>query len=372
MSSEFIPTLFIIKISNDCNLKCDYCYARKSKKELSEETLAHIANLIVKWVKKKDLKRVKIGFLGGEPFLFAEKIEFFISKLNSLMNGRNDAISIAIQTNGTLLTKEKIRWIKKRKITIGISLDGPKEINDIARKFPNGNGSYNIIRENIQNLIKAGIEPRIITVIHKYNWNKTTEIINHFVDLGIKIFRFNPILPANKQARELSITPNQFFEAMKETYNTLKTLRKQGIEVIEKTTRDYASLLRGHLTNMCLKDPCGAGLNMIVFNNDGWIYPCDMLIHEEFKMSPIGEIKDISELKRNEVLEELINRREIAPRKCTNCIFKTYCNGGCPARILSEESNRYPISKWHCEFFQKYLTYLLLNLINSQEDKLDQ
>ena len=362
MSSEFIPTLFIIKISSECNLKCEYCYTRKNKGELSEETLAHIANLIVNWIKKNNLKRIKIGFLGGEPLLFTEKIEFFISQLYSLMNGKNDAISLSIQSNGTLLTKEKIRWIKKRKIIIGVSLDGPEEINDTARKFPDGSGSYKIIRNHIQDLIKANIEPRIITVIHKYNWNKVAEIINHFVNLGVRIFRFNPILPANKYAEEFSITPNQFFEAMKETYNTLETLKRQGIEVIEKTTRDFIFLLKGYITNMCLKDPCGAGLNMLVFNNDGWIYPCDMLIHEEFKMRPINETKDISELKRNSVLKKLIDRRRKIPKKCINCIFRSYCNGGCPARILSEKLNRYSISKWHCEFLQKYLVYLLLKL----------
>ena len=302
MRREFLPKLFIIKISNKCNMRCAYCYSKRSNNELSEGALEHIAELIASWIRKRKLKKVKIGFLGGEPLLDRDKIEFFITKLNSIIDKNEKVIEYAIQTNGTIITREIIEWIKERKIKIGISLDGPKEINDAARKLVDGEGSYELVRKNIRKLIEAEIEPKIITVINKNDWNKVREVINNFIELGIMEFRLNPILPVNSEAKKLEITPEQYYQAMKEAVETIIELRTKGIKTIERTTLSYISMLKGKTNNICLRKPCGAGIDMLVFNNDEAIYPCDMIIQEEFRIAWINEISDLSELERNKTI----------------------------------------------------------------------
>lgn len=49
-------------------------------------------------------------------------------------------------TNGTLLTEQMVRFCKEHGVNIGISLDGPKYINDMSRVFSTNKGSvYDIV-----------------------------------------------------------------------------------------------------------------------------------------------------------------------------------------------------------------------------------
>jgi uncharacterized protein len=53
-------------------------------------------------------------------------------------------------TNGTLLTTEIIRFLQDHNISLIISLDGPKEINDKNRVFANGLGTFETVMKQIE------------------------------------------------------------------------------------------------------------------------------------------------------------------------------------------------------------------------------
>lgn len=55
-------------------------------------------------------------------------------------------------TNGTLLNKEIIKFLVENNIFITVSLDGPKNMHDRYRIFPNGRGTYDIIINNLKKI----------------------------------------------------------------------------------------------------------------------------------------------------------------------------------------------------------------------------
>ncbi len=104
-----------------CNIQCQYCY---------QNPMRDAGNL----PRSYDLPKLKesieaegrpFGLFGGEPLLMP------LSDLESLWAlglrrfGRNN-----IQTNGTLIEDDHIRLFKKYRVNVGISLDGPGELND--------------------------------------------------------------------------------------------------------------------------------------------------------------------------------------------------------------------------------------------------
>ena len=146
----FNPALFIVKVSNFCNLSCEYCYVNKDSSILEKQDLEKIAFLISKWIINMRLNKVKIGFLGGEPLLHIDKLEFFIRTLNKKLGAFRDKVIYSLQTNCVNISEKVIEFISEKQIKLGVSLDGPKEIHDKARIFPNGRGSYQLIVKNLK------------------------------------------------------------------------------------------------------------------------------------------------------------------------------------------------------------------------------
>ena len=56
-------------------------------------------------------------------------------------------IRFNISTNGTLFTKENVKFLDCHDFGIGISIDGDESTHDAARKFKNGTGSYQQLKK---------------------------------------------------------------------------------------------------------------------------------------------------------------------------------------------------------------------------------
>jgi len=315
--------------------------------------LEKIAFLISKWIINMRLNKVKIGFLGGEPLLHIDKLEFFIRTLNKKLGAFRDKVIYSLQTNCVNISEKVIEFISEKQIKLGVSLDGPKEIHDKARIFPNGRGSYQLIVKNLKLLQQHELRPGIITIIHRYNWDRATEIIDHLLKIGIRKFRANPVIPVKKEETEYNISPIQYFQTMKQIYHEMT--RKP---IVEKNTINYLMLLKRQRTNICHEIPCGAGYNMLVFNSDKNIYPCDYLVLDDFKIANIDDIEDLTELRATNVFQKLEKRSIILSKTCSKCSLSELCSRGCLARTFLATKNMYEIDKWYCEFFRKYISFL--------------
>ena len=152
--------VIILRMSNNCNLNCTYCYDKGNhKKEINDnkkinDSLDNIVSNIDKLVSDKQ-KKCKIIFHGGEPLMInASTYERLINKILEKI----PKAYFSIQTNGTLLTKSHINVFKKYNVSIGISLDGYNERMNKCRVFKNGKNSFNVVMEKIESLNKNNIK----------------------------------------------------------------------------------------------------------------------------------------------------------------------------------------------------------------------
>jgi len=104
-----------------CNIQCQYCY---------QNPMRDAGNL----PRSYDLEKLKdsieaegrpFGLFGGEPLLMPRSDLEDLWAWGLRRFGRN-----SIQTNGTLIDDDHIRLFKKYRVNVGISLDGPGELND--------------------------------------------------------------------------------------------------------------------------------------------------------------------------------------------------------------------------------------------------
>jgi uncharacterized protein len=150
MTVEYLP------VGIACNIACKYCYQE------SQRDAGNI-NMPRNWERvRSQLDRIGVDFavFGGEPLLtpMAHLEEVF--KYGFEKHGKN-----GIQTNGSLITDEHIDLFDKYKVHVGISIDGPGELNSVRCT----NDLTEKTESAIRKLCDRGIPPSLIMTIHRGN-----------------------------------------------------------------------------------------------------------------------------------------------------------------------------------------------------------
>ena len=150
-----------LNTTQQCNLRCKYCYEDKTKGELSLENAKKFIDLLLTdddpaYVKNTRMEYLYDGliidFLGGDslvnPTLLDEILRYVNYKLVSLNHRAKNHWRASVTTNGTLFERKDVRdfcekWRKNLSMTV--SIDGCPEIHDMNRIFINGNGTMDTI-----------------------------------------------------------------------------------------------------------------------------------------------------------------------------------------------------------------------------------
>lgn len=105
-----------------CNIQCQYCYQNPERDAGNVSRSYDIDKM------KAAIENTGGPFLtfGGEPLLVLEKDLEELWSWGFQKYGRN-----SIQTNGTLINDNHIRMFKQYNVQVGISVDGPGELNDV-------------------------------------------------------------------------------------------------------------------------------------------------------------------------------------------------------------------------------------------------
>lgn len=168
-----------ILLTDDCNLKCKYCYCGEERKKNS---------INIKFVKcaiddfYKQGNKLFIRFFGnGEPTLEFEKIKEIYEYAIKL----DKESTFEIQTNG-VFNEEMAKWIGEHIDIVWISYDGTTEVNDFYRATFNNKSVSNIVEKNIKYLNEKVKELGVRATIGKKNLYKQNEIIDKMQEMGVK------------------------------------------------------------------------------------------------------------------------------------------------------------------------------------------
>ena len=148
--------MFIVGITEQCNLRCSYCcysgaYEHNrshSQKVMKSGDIDEIYDFIMLISTKRP---IHIAFYGGEPLLQYTLIQYAIQRGLDLLG---DEVVFSVTTNGTVLTPEKIDWLMEQHVELVISLDGTKAFHDKHRVYANGQGSYKRVYEALSYIIE--------------------------------------------------------------------------------------------------------------------------------------------------------------------------------------------------------------------------
>jgi uncharacterized protein len=117
-----------LQLGLKCNYACQYCSQAHQPHDIDghpEDVLPFMQQLEGWFAGGEDGQGagVKIEFWGGEPFVYWK----LLKPLGEAVKARYPNAQLSIVTNGSLFDDEKLAWVEKLDIGIGLSHDGPAQ-----------------------------------------------------------------------------------------------------------------------------------------------------------------------------------------------------------------------------------------------------
>ena len=152
------------------------------------------------------------AFQGGEPTLagleFFEKLVEFQQR-----HGRGgQSVANALRTNAVLIDQGWCDLFRQYNWLLGVSLDGPEEINDIYRFNKEHHGTWKRVMQSVELLQSNKVEFNILCVLNAANVEKPKELYRFYRKLGVDNVQFIPLaeFDAEGKPRPFTITPEQY------------------------------------------------------------------------------------------------------------------------------------------------------------------
>lgn len=148
-------------LTHQCNLACSYCYAgEKFNRHMSMDTAWESLKLLLSG--SGDLE---LSFFGGEPFLRFDTMVAVsrVARKAAALAGRK--LTIQVTTNATILEEKQLRFLEEYQVWTAFSVDGPEEVQDLARPFVNGRGSGKLVWRNIERALERLNRVHLLMVV---------------------------------------------------------------------------------------------------------------------------------------------------------------------------------------------------------------
>ncbi len=326
-----ITSLLIKPASAVCNLDCEYCfyldraadpYQSLPGRRMTVDTLERLVDTYLFYSYPESI----LAFQGGEPTLAG--LAFF-EKLIDLEQryGRNgQAVSNSMQTNAVLLDQSWCDLFRAYNWLLGVSLDGPQEVNDRFRFNKEGRGTWKRVMQSVELLQKERVEFNILCVLSQANVQRPKEIYRFYRSLGIDHIQFIPLAEFDGRGGALpfTITPEQYGRFLCEVFELWwPERRKVRIRIFDNIAEALAGQKPGNCT---MHETCDS---YVVVEYNGDVYPCDFFVESGWKLGNVM-IDSWAEIARRARRYSFASNKALAHPECQACEYQSICHGGCP------------------------------------------
>lgn len=348
-----------LHVSNDCNLRCKYCYAsggnyKQERTLMTKEQAKEIVDFCVRNFDEVN----SLVFFGGEPMLNLP-IMIYICQLfeRYYAEGCSSFMpKFSIITNGTILNKNILAFIQRYISSITVSVDGPMDVNDTNRIDRKGNGSY----ERISRFIRA-----IKSETNTYLRFEATFTQAHR-DAGYTHEDIKNFMWKNFQIKGVVVDEKHDAGNL---LNDSILLNKE--KVLQENFSNMPNGFWQILDSIVCQTPvklCPIVNDVFSINCEGHIYPCHILTGKKemdlgnVKGSNIindsvfnGYVRSDFELKKNEI--------------CSNCWGQNLCGGCALNKYYNAETQKLGLPNDSvCQNYLSYLEKILLFITTIRKD----
>jgi len=317
-------TRLVLNVAEKCNLRCQYCSAGEGCFNdqgtlMSRETALRGVDFLLD--ASDDSPYCRIQFFGGEPLLNFEVIRQTVEYGQVAARRRSKQLAYRISSNITLLTEEHVALFKRAGMTVTVSLDGPAEIHDRMRRFPNGAGSYRAVVSRLPLLLADYADNVHASTTMTHYQTGAVSIVKHLTGLGFRNIGISHMMGQGEGDFQTGAARRR----LKAAYSRL------GHHFLAGAVRgDFSagSPFLPFLLHFCSGQQrrafCEAGRRMLGLSADGGLYLCHF--SAQLPEYQVGDVwAGLDEGKLDRLVETNVDKKAV----CGHCWARYICGGGC-------------------------------------------
>ena len=355
-SREF--QIFTKPVGAICNLDCHYCYYLKKqdlypKGESFHMTDSLLEEYIVQHIEASPKPLISFSWHGGEPTILG--LDYFrkIVSLQRKHKPLDRQIINGMQTNGTLLDEEWGRFLAAEGFSVGLSLDGPRELHDGYRVTKGQKPTHKQVMRGYKILMKHGVSCDLLCVVHDQNVHSPTAVYRFFKEIGGQYLSFLPLVERRENGVGKHTVPAEAYGSFLCTvfdewvrYDIGKIM----VQIFDEATRPACGMEHA----LCIfRETCG---DVPVIEHNGDFYSCDHFVDPKYRLGNIRETPLVEMLEDPAQREFGQAKRDALPRYCRECEVLDLCNGGCPKDRFIRTPDGEEGLNYLCAGFKRFFT----------------
>jgi len=170
------PRILQAVLTQACNYRCSYCTVFNNPQPAANKTmtLEVVDKVIETWNEKVTAKNGLLILHGGEPLMNWKGLTRLVEGIDA---------NTVMFTNGSLLDKEKARWLAAHDVNVLVSMDGLPEVHDRTRRDVVGRATSERTLQGYWNAVEAGCVTGVSLVMGAHNWHRLVDTVEEVLDL---------------------------------------------------------------------------------------------------------------------------------------------------------------------------------------------
>lgn len=180
------------ELTDRCNLNCLHCGSGCTAQNSTCLACDAIERVLGRVAERYRAENIMVCLTGGEPMLHPDLFRVIRQAVRL-------GFPVGMTTNGTLIDSAAASRLAESGLdTVAVSIDGPEDAHDAFRR---AGGSFALAVRGVHALQAAGLEPQVITVVHRQNFSRLEELFRFLSAEGVRSWRLVNIDPIGR-ARE--------------------------------------------------------------------------------------------------------------------------------------------------------------------------
>lgn len=326
--------MLVVENFGTCNLRCTYCFPEHLWQRQGHHGAMAEATyraLVERAFASTSEPGLDIHLAGGEPLLAGRAwLEMAFRTGREVAAAHGKRVTFSLQTNATHLTPDLARRLVEEGVNVGVSLDGPPEMNEAQR------GHTGETLSGLEVLSEAlGRRPGIIVTVTRCNATRMPEVVDYLDRLGVRLFRANQMGATASWNAHAAPHAGEWATARQDLLREVAARRGRMQEFnLSQTVGKFVGSLLGGVSpfqqgHSCCDARCSAGRQLLYFDQKGDAYPCPRA--NVTAGARIAHHADPDFDDRWDAALADLDRAMTVPDLCRACPAQLVCDYGCHA-----------------------------------------
>ncbi len=290
---------------------------------MTDETARKSIDLLFR--ESGEVEVVHVSFFGGETLMNYPVLRRAVPYAKAQAEAHGKRVEFNLTTNATLLTTKMIEFLAEEDISVTVSIDGPRDMQNRFRVFHDGSGSYDVMLPRVRELLQRHrSRPIGARVTLTSQVNDILGIYQHLTEeIGFQEVGFAPV--TTSPGRDHALNGSGFDQMVTQFKALADEFLRAALAGQHHGFSNVSETLGEIHKGVSKAYPCGAGLGLIGVATGG-----DIALCHRFAGSDEHNLGSVTEGLDREAQQTFLERNHIAHKTdCHTCWARPLCSGGC-------------------------------------------